>query len=143
AALPNVLVQEHNEVNNQRAGGRTLIGAGYFREPFVLDDEGCAAVPRGPGLGVELDEAGMAAIMARPWRSRRGWAGRREPAGAGGVESGAAGAESGAAGAESGAAGPPVPDPAALQWTREARGLVVEPAADLGPHRPGATRAAP
>jgi len=69
---PDFLVQEHNEVNDWREGGRTYIGKGYFAEPFVLDDEGCVAVPSRPGLGVELDEAGMAAIMARPWRAERG-----------------------------------------------------------------------
>jgi L-alanine-DL-glutamate epimerase-like enolase superfamily enzyme len=29
-------------------------------------------VPQGPGLGIELDEAGMAEIMMRPWASQRG-----------------------------------------------------------------------
>ena len=72
AALPNFLVQEHNEVNNWREEGRTLIGKGFFKEPFALDGEGCVRVPDGPGLGVELDEAGMAAIMERPWSTNRG-----------------------------------------------------------------------
>ncbi len=72
ANLPNFLVQEHNEVNDWREGGRTYIGAGYFREPFVLDDEGCVAVPQGPGLGIELDEQDLARIMQKPWRVQRG-----------------------------------------------------------------------
>ena len=72
AAMPNFLVQEHNEVNDYRENGRTLIGKGYFAEPFVLDREGCVAVPEGPGLGVELDEAGMERIMAMSWDARRG-----------------------------------------------------------------------
>ena len=72
ASLPNFLVQEHNEVNDYREGGHTLIGKGYLREPFVLDGEGCVAVPQGPGLGIELDEAGMERIMAMPWDARRG-----------------------------------------------------------------------
>ena len=72
AALPNFLVQEHNEVNDWREGGRTYFGRGYLAEPFVLDDEGCVAIPDKPGLGVELDEAGMKRIMAMPWRVRRG-----------------------------------------------------------------------
>jgi galactonate dehydratase len=72
ACSPDFLVQEHNEVNDWREGGRTYIGRGYFAEPFALDGEGCVAVPNGPGLGVELDEAGMAAIMAKPWRVERG-----------------------------------------------------------------------
>jgi L-alanine-DL-glutamate epimerase-like enolase superfamily enzyme len=72
AALPNFLVQEHNEVNNWREDGRTLIGKGFFKEPFALDADGCVRVPDGPGLGIELDEAGMAAIMERPWSTNRG-----------------------------------------------------------------------
>jgi galactonate dehydratase len=72
AAIPNFLLQEHNEVNDRREDGRTYIGKGYFKEPFVLDDEGCVAVPEGPGLGIELDDDGMAEIMARPWSARRG-----------------------------------------------------------------------
>jgi len=72
ACAPNFLVQEHNEVNDWREGGRTYLGAGYLREPFVLDDDGCVAVPDGPGLGIELDEQGMRRIMERPWRVQRG-----------------------------------------------------------------------
>jgi galactonate dehydratase len=72
AALPNFLVQEHNEVNDWREGGRTYIGKGYFKEPFVLDADGCVAVPAAPGLGVELDDSGLRAIMARPWHTERG-----------------------------------------------------------------------
>jgi len=72
AAIPNFLVQEHNEVNDWRADGRTYIGYGYLREPFVLDDDGCVAVPQRPGLGVELDDDGLAEIMARPWSTVRG-----------------------------------------------------------------------
>ena len=51
---------------------RTLIGKGYFKEPFVLDAEGCVLVPDGPGLGVTLDEEGMEQIMAKPWSLQRG-----------------------------------------------------------------------
>ena len=72
AALPNFLVQEHNEVNDWREGGRTIIGKGYLKEPFVLGDDGCVAVPDGPGLGIELDDDGLRAIMARPWSMERG-----------------------------------------------------------------------
>ncbi len=72
AALPNFLVQEHNEVNNWREDGRTYIGKGFFKQPFVLDADGCVQVPDGPGLGVELDEAGLERIMAREWSTRRG-----------------------------------------------------------------------
>lgn len=72
ACTPNFLIQEHNEVNDGRVEGRTVIGRGYFKEPFVLDEDGCVAVPTGPGLGIELDDAGMAEIMAKPWSAQRG-----------------------------------------------------------------------
>jgi galactonate dehydratase len=72
AVMPNFLVQEHNEVIDWRQDGRTYFGKGYFKEPFVLDDEGCVQVPQGPGLGIELDEADMAEIMSHPWSSQRG-----------------------------------------------------------------------
>ena len=72
ACSPNFLVQEHNEVNDSRDGGRTLIGTGFFRQPFELDSEGFVAVPGGPGLGVEIDDAGFEAIMSKPWSAARG-----------------------------------------------------------------------
>jgi len=72
AVMPNFLVQEHNEVIDWRENGRTYFGKGYLAEPFVLGDDGCVQVPYGPGLGIELDEASMAAIMARPWSTQRG-----------------------------------------------------------------------
>ena len=77
ACTPNFLVQEHNEVNDSRPtdgpnAGRTVIGAGFFKEPYVLDSEGFVAVPKGPGLGVELDDVGMERIMSKPWSGVRG-----------------------------------------------------------------------
>jgi galactonate dehydratase len=72
AVIPNFLVQEHNEVNDSRIDGRTVIGRGYLRDPFVLGDDGCVPVPIAPGLGVEIDEDGFAEIMAQPWREQRG-----------------------------------------------------------------------
>ena len=72
ACAPNFLVQEHNEVNDWREGNRTLIGKGYFADPFELDDEGCVAVPQGPGLGIEIDKKGFERIMAYPWQMQRG-----------------------------------------------------------------------
>jgi galactonate dehydratase len=72
ACLPNFLVQEHNEVNDWREGGQTIIGKGYLKTPFVLDGDGCVAVPTGPGLGVEIDEDGLSAIMRYPWSTQRG-----------------------------------------------------------------------
>jgi galactonate dehydratase len=72
AVIPNFLVQEHNEVNDSRENGRTLIGRGYFKDPFVLDADGCVAVPDKPGLGIELDEEGLKEIMAKAWSTQRG-----------------------------------------------------------------------
>jgi galactonate dehydratase len=72
ACSPNFLIQEHNEVNDSREGGRTLIGRGFFKQPFELDAEGCVAVPEKPGLGVEIDDAGFEQIMSKPWHERRG-----------------------------------------------------------------------
>jgi galactonate dehydratase len=72
ACLPNFLVQEHNEVNDWRVDGQTVIGHGFFKEPFVLDQDGCVAVPTAPGLGIELDDAGLRRIMAQPWSATRG-----------------------------------------------------------------------
>ena len=72
AVVPNFLIQEHNEVLDWREDGKTFIGKGYLKEPFVLDSDGCIAVPQGPGLGIELDEAGMAVLTKRPWSRERG-----------------------------------------------------------------------
>jgi galactonate dehydratase len=72
ACLPNFLVQEHNEVNDWREDGKTLLGYGYLEAPFVLDNEGCVAVPSGPGLGIEINQAGLKEIMQRPWSDQRG-----------------------------------------------------------------------
>ncbi|MFN8495097.1 MAG: enolase C-terminal domain-like protein [Caldilineaceae bacterium] len=72
ACLPNFLVQEHNEVNDWRENGKTYIGKGFLKAPFVLDAAGCVAVPQGPGLGIEIDEAGLREIMQQPWSTQRG-----------------------------------------------------------------------
>lgn len=72
AAIPNCLVQEHNEVIDWREAGRTFYGQGYFKQPLALDDDGTVEVPTRPGLGIELDDDGMAEIMAQPWSTSRG-----------------------------------------------------------------------
>ena len=72
ACMPNFLVQEHNEVNDWREDGKTIIGKGFIKQPFMLDDEGCVAVPQTPGLGIEIDEAGLREIMQMPWSELRG-----------------------------------------------------------------------
>jgi len=71
AAIPNFLVQEQNPVNLYRENGRVVWGKGYLKEPFVLDEEGFVPLPKGPGLGIELDEDGFREIMAMPWREIR------------------------------------------------------------------------
>lgn len=73
AALPNFLVQEHNEVNDTRTSdGRTLIGSGYLSEPFELGEDGCVAVPTTPGLGIELDIDGLEQVSRFEWSTVRG-----------------------------------------------------------------------
>jgi galactonate dehydratase len=72
ACLPNFLVQEHNEVNDWRENGKTYIGKGYLKNPFVLDEDGCVAVSQAPGLGIEVDEDGLREIMQHPWSTQRG-----------------------------------------------------------------------
>ncbi len=48
ACIPNFLVQEH-----------VTTGEGYLKQPFKIVD-GYIALPTGPGLGIELDEAALA-----------------------------------------------------------------------------------
>jgi len=72
ACSPNFLIQEHNEVNDSIVDGKTFIGKGFFKDPFVLDSEGCVNVPDKPGLGIEIDDAGFETIMSKPWSSVRG-----------------------------------------------------------------------
>ena len=72
ACSPNLLVQEHNEVNDSREKDKTIIGKGFFKDPFVLDAEGCVTVPDKPGLGIEIDDKGFETIMSKPWSAVRG-----------------------------------------------------------------------
>jgi galactonate dehydratase len=72
ACSPNLLVQEHNEVNDSRENDKTIIGKGFFKDPFVLDSEGCVTVPDKPGLGIEIDDKGFETIMSKPWSAVRG-----------------------------------------------------------------------
>jgi len=48
ACTPNFLCQE-----------QVCLGEGYLREPFIMS-EGYVEVPRGPGLGIEVDEEALA-----------------------------------------------------------------------------------
>ena len=72
ACSPNLLVQEHNEVNDSREKDKTIIGKGFFKDPFVLDAEGFIYVPDTPGLGIALDHRGFETIMSKPWSAVRG-----------------------------------------------------------------------
>jgi galactonate dehydratase len=56
AAIPNFLAQEH-----------VHLGEGYLKQPFVVQD-GYLPLPTGPGLGIELDEAGVASQIGEPRR---------------------------------------------------------------------------
>ena len=56
AAIPNFLAQE-----------QVHLGEGYLKEPFVVKD-GYIDLPTKPGLGIELDEEGVAAQLGEPRR---------------------------------------------------------------------------
>jgi galactonate dehydratase len=55
AAIPNFLCQE-----------QVSLGEGYLKEPFRVVD-GYVDLPRGPGLGIELDEDAMADKLGHEW----------------------------------------------------------------------------
>lgn len=56
AAVPNFLCQE-----------QVTLGEGYLKQPFVVED-GHIAIPKGPGLGIELDEEALASKIGHDWR---------------------------------------------------------------------------
>lgn len=58
ASVPNFLVQE-----------QVSLGEGYLKNPFKLQKDGTVMVPKGPGLGVELDEELMADKIGHNWRN--------------------------------------------------------------------------
>jgi galactonate dehydratase len=58
ATIPNFLCQE-----------QVSLGAGYLKTPFRVED-GYIDLPRGPGLGIELDEAAMADKIGHDWKNR-------------------------------------------------------------------------
>lgn len=73
AGIPNYLVQEHNEVNDYRLGGKTLFGYGYLKEPYVLGDDGAVRLSEAPGLGIEIDEKSVSEIIQKKkWTVARG-----------------------------------------------------------------------
>jgi len=55
ASIPNFLCQE-----------QVSLGEGYLKQPFVVKD-GSLELPRGPGLGIELDEAALADKIGHDW----------------------------------------------------------------------------
>ena len=57
ASIPNFLCQE--QVN---------LGHGYLKQPFRVQD-GYVELPRGPGLGIELDEDALADKIGHDWRN--------------------------------------------------------------------------
>jgi galactonate dehydratase len=57
AAIPNFMCQE-----------QVSLGEGYLKTPFVVKN-GYVDLPRGPGLGIELDEAQMKDKIGHDWRN--------------------------------------------------------------------------
>jgi len=57
ASIPNFLCQE-----------QVSLGVGYLKQPFRIVD-GYVDLPRGPGLGIELDEDAMADKIGHEWRN--------------------------------------------------------------------------
>lgn len=57
ACCPNFVIQEHTQ---------QALGEGYLKQPFIVRD-GYLEVPTGPGLGIELDEAAIAAMPGHDW----------------------------------------------------------------------------
>lgn len=58
ASIPNFLVQE-----------QVSLGEGYLKNPFKLQKDGTVLIPKGPGLGIELDEALMADKIGHDWKN--------------------------------------------------------------------------
>ena len=62
AATPNHVIQE--------GGGNVAASKNYLTKPLVLLEGGFVAVPDGPGLGFELDEAKLIGTDTRQDRCR-------------------------------------------------------------------------
>jgi galactonate dehydratase len=58
ASIPNFLCQE-----------QVSLGEGYLKQPFVVKD-GYLELPRGPGLGIELDEDALADKIGHDWTNK-------------------------------------------------------------------------
>src|SRR4051812_2993785 len=61
ASIPNFLCQE-----------QVSLGEGYLKQPFVVRN-GYLDVPKGPGLGIELDEQAMADKIGHDWRNQESY----------------------------------------------------------------------
>ena len=61
ASIPNFLCQE-----------QVSLGEGYIKQPFVVR-EGYLELPKGPGLGVELDDNLMADKINHDWRNQESY----------------------------------------------------------------------
>jgi galactonate dehydratase len=57
ASIPNFLCQE-----------QVSLGEGYIKQPFQVRD-GFLELPKGPGLGIELDENALADKIGHDWRN--------------------------------------------------------------------------
>ena len=60
AAIPHFLIHEGNPPDRRLPG--------VTHKTWIVDDEGYASLPEGPGLGVEVDEAMLAKRAAEPNR---------------------------------------------------------------------------
>ena len=60
-SIPNFLCQE-----------QVSLGEGYIKNPFKVRD-GFLDVPKGPGLGIELDEQAMADKIGHDWRNQESY----------------------------------------------------------------------
>ena len=58
ASVPNFLVQE-----------QVSLGEGYLKNPFKLEKDGSVLIPKGPGLGIELDEEKMKDKIGHDWKN--------------------------------------------------------------------------
>lgn len=61
ATIPNFMAQEH-----------VSLGEGYLKNPFVVKD-GYVDLPKGPGLGIELDEEALADKIGHNWENQQSY----------------------------------------------------------------------
>jgi len=58
ASIPNFLAQE-----------QVSLGEGYLKNPFKLESDGTILTPKGPGLGIELDDDKLKDKLGHDWRN--------------------------------------------------------------------------